>query len=584
MSAADVTPAVTDDFASSTATTGSVSVGGSTSGNIETGGDTDWFRITLTAGHRYQFDLQGSPTGQGTLADPFLRLRDSAGNSLASNDGNGTNLNSRITYDATSSSTYYLSTGSSNVASGTGTYRVSAADVTPAVTDDFASSTATTGSVSVGGSTSGNIETAGDTDWFKITLTAGQTYQFDLKGGPSGNGNLPDPFLRLRDSSGNTIANAFADDGGTGLDSRFTYTPSSGGTYILSAGSATPSGTGTYKVFAANVTPAAAAHDPIASGGTYTKTAGQSTPLTSLFSFSDLDNDIVAFAVKDRELAGGYLTKNGVQQTENFTFDNQPIGQISQWAFVAGPAGSTSTIGFNAIDSRGVSNPSATSTVNVATVSGTIDTVPHTTSTSFTLAVNGFANGAIDARDLDGTTPDKDWYKVSLIANHRYDFTPQHTSGMVDAVAMRVYIGNSTSVSSLADNNTPLEFTPSSSGNYYLAISASGANFLTKTGNYQITLSDNGVVTPQETAQTRSLATAIRRRTVQPPMKSFKSRSYTKQQIMTMELYGAQRTAQAFCGPYHIKPGYHFSITGRGLRRTGNTYRTLQRMATLSQI
>src|SRR5437763_576676 len=99
-----------DDYASNTSTTGSVSVGGSTTGSVETAGDTDWFRITLTAGHSYQFDLQGSATGQGTLADPFLRLRDSAGNSITFNDDNGTNQNSRISYEASSSRNYYLST------------------------------------------------------------------------------------------------------------------------------------------------------------------------------------------------------------------------------------------------------------------------------------------------------------------------------------------------------------------------------------------------------------------------------------------------------------------------------------------
>src|SRR5215471_2821237 len=148
-----------DDYASSTATTGTVSVGGSTTGNIETAGDTDWFRTSLVAGHTYQFDLQGVATGQGTLFDPFLRLRDSAGNSLTFNDDNGTNFNSRITYTAAASDTYYLSAGAANTG-GTGTYRVSAADVTPS--DDYAGSTATTGAVSVGGSTNGNIETAGD--------------------------------------------------------------------------------------------------------------------------------------------------------------------------------------------------------------------------------------------------------------------------------------------------------------------------------------------------------------------------------------------------------------------------------------
>src|SRR6266481_5675001 len=121
--------------------------------------------------------------------------------------------------------------------------------------DDYLSTTSTTGLVSVGGTTSGNIETAGDTDWFKITLTAGLTYQFDLKGNSSGNGTLPDPFLRLRDSAGNTIANDFADDGGTGLDSRFTYTPSSSGTFILSTLASTSSGIGSYIVSETNSTP-----------------------------------------------------------------------------------------------------------------------------------------------------------------------------------------------------------------------------------------------------------------------------------------------------------------------------------------
>src|SRR2546430_1479461 len=45
-------------------------------------------------------------------------------------------------------------------------------------------------------------------------------------------------------------------------------------------------------------------HDPTATGGTYTKAVGESTPLTSLFSYSDLDNDILSFALRDREVGG----------------------------------------------------------------------------------------------------------------------------------------------------------------------------------------------------------------------------------------------------------------------------------------
>lgn len=117
-----------DDYAGSTATTGVVSVGGSVSGNIESTQDTDWFRVTLTAGRLYQFDLEGSDTGQGTLADPFLRLMDGAGGQIAIDFDSGTGNNARITFAPTSSGTYFLSADGS-ISPGLGTYKLSVADL-----------------------------------------------------------------------------------------------------------------------------------------------------------------------------------------------------------------------------------------------------------------------------------------------------------------------------------------------------------------------------------------------------------------------------------------------------------------------
>ena len=84
---------MSDDYAGSTLTTGSVGVGGAATGSIETAGDTDWFRITLVTGTTYRFDLEGCATGQGTLADPFLRLRDGSGTSLAFADDGDVGFN-----------------------------------------------------------------------------------------------------------------------------------------------------------------------------------------------------------------------------------------------------------------------------------------------------------------------------------------------------------------------------------------------------------------------------------------------------------------------------------------------------------
>ena len=126
-----------DDYAGDTSTTGTVAVGGSRTATVEVAGDTDWLRITLQAGYTYTFDMLGAATGDGTLADPYMRIRDSAGNSLIPDDDSGSGLNARI-IDFTASYTgiYYISAGSST-ASGTGTYTVQATQTgTPSISVD----------------------------------------------------------------------------------------------------------------------------------------------------------------------------------------------------------------------------------------------------------------------------------------------------------------------------------------------------------------------------------------------------------------------------------------------------------------
>lgn len=56
------------------------------------------------------------------------------------------------------------------------------------IADDYLASAATTGTVAVGGSATGTIETTGDADWFKVTLTAGTTCEFKLEGSDTGQG------------------------------------------------------------------------------------------------------------------------------------------------------------------------------------------------------------------------------------------------------------------------------------------------------------------------------------------------------------------------------------------------------------
>jgi methionine-rich copper-binding protein CopC len=214
------TPA--DDYPMALNTTGVVTVDatGST-GNIQFVDDADLFKVQLSAGQNYLFQL--TSTG---LADPYLVLYDLAGDVITFNDDGPFNLDSEIEYTAPTAGTYFL--GAMDFGSGLGTYRLSATKLT----DDYPWSFSTTGKVTVGGATtSGAIERVGDGDLFSVALTAGTAYTFTLTS--TATGGLADPYLYLYDSAGNELA--FDDDGAGNFNASISYTPSASGTYFLGA-------------------------------------------------------------------------------------------------------------------------------------------------------------------------------------------------------------------------------------------------------------------------------------------------------------------------------------------------------------
>ncbi|MDA9641129.1 PPC domain-containing protein, partial [bacterium] len=96
-----------DDYSADINTTGLLSIGGSSTGILETSGDRDWFEVSLTNGASYEFNHVGN-----TLSDPYLYLRDQSGDLLTSNDDGGSGYNSRITFDATRTGSYFIDAGS----------------------------------------------------------------------------------------------------------------------------------------------------------------------------------------------------------------------------------------------------------------------------------------------------------------------------------------------------------------------------------------------------------------------------------------------------------------------------------------
>ena len=227
-----------EDLPANVSTTGAVAVGGSARGKINGATDRDWFAVTLEAGRSYRIDLEGSETGAGTLADPYLRgIHDADGVLLAdaTNDDYGVGENSRVYFTADEAGTYYVAAGS--FGHWTGAYTLSVTDVTDTFRDDYTAGTGTSGAVSVGDLARGDIEIYGDRDWFAVDLDAGRTYRIDLEGDDTGDGALLDPYLYgIHHASGYLIAGTENDDGGAGRSSQVYFTATEDATYYVAAG------------------------------------------------------------------------------------------------------------------------------------------------------------------------------------------------------------------------------------------------------------------------------------------------------------------------------------------------------------
>lgn len=104
-----------------------------------------------------------------------------------------------------------------------GSYTLAVTSLGP---DDHPGTVSTTSILSTNASNTGDIQYFGDQDWFRIDLTAGLIYAFDLKGTGSGGGTLVNPLLRLLDGASVVLAYAY---GSSVDDARLIYSVSNSG-------------------------------------------------------------------------------------------------------------------------------------------------------------------------------------------------------------------------------------------------------------------------------------------------------------------------------------------------------------------
>ena len=505
------------DLAADTTTAGTVAVGGSVAGALETAHDRDWYAVTLEAGTTYRIDLEGYQTGGGTLHDPYLRgVYDADGNLIpgTTDDDGGERYNSRLAFTPDADGTYYLSAGA--YASWFGTYTLSVTEQPAAEApvaappDDLAADTATTGAVAVGGSAAGEIETAGDRDWYAVTLEAGTTYRIDLEGWETDAGTLPDPYLRgVYDAEGNLVPGTLDNNGGVFLNSRLAFTPDAGGTYYLSAG-AYGSGSGTYTVSVTEQPAVEAPDDFTDDTGTTGTVAVGGSAAGEIETAGDRDWFAVTLEAGtayriDLEgwatgLATGWATGGGTLPDPYLRGVYDAEGNLVP--------GTLDDDGGVFLNSRLAFTPDADGTYYLSagawsTVVGTYrvsvteqpaveapaDLAADTTTTG-AVAVGGSAAGEIE------TAGDRDWYAVTLEAGTAYridlEGSPTHGGTLSDPYLRGVYDADGNLVPGTPDDdggqalNSRLEFTPDADGTYYIEAGA----YSSHTGTYTLSVEE----------------------------------------------------------------------------------------------
>ncbi len=432
-----------DDLSADSSTNATLLIGESKTGIIEVQPDEDWFAVSLLQGASYNFSLKGN-----TLADSVLSLLNSNGELITTNDDiYGGNLNSYVSFTADKTATYYLS--AKGLRENTGSYTLSA-DL-----DDYSASKLDAGTLLTDGSNTGIIDSVGDKDWFAVSLTKGQTYNFTLKGN-----TLADSVLSLLNSNGNLITTN--DDVYAGnVDSFINYTANTSGTYYLSAGGLRDKA-GAYSISAAldDYRNDKTTTDSIAVNGSISgviETANDQ----DVFSVSLVKGHTYNFNLNGDTLSDtvlSLLNANGDLITSN---DDVYGGNLN--SYINFTADATGTYYLSA---KGLSDATGSYNLDISLDDYKSD------KTTAGLIVDGVVFGAIEA------SGDKDWFAVSLDAGTDYQIDLKGLTlkdtilNLLDADG-NLILSNDDVHGSL---NSQIIFTPNQSDVYYLSASGYSDN------------------------------------------------------------------------------------------------------------
>ncbi len=452
----------TDDHGDDAAHATLITDGQIINGDIETAGDNDWFKFTAQAGRIYSLAVNRS-----TLSDAYVWLY--------APDGTTTLINrdspESIKYEFDQAGTYYFRVRpySTNDPYGVGTYTVS---MTDEGTDDHGDDAANATLITDGQTINGNIETAGDNDWFKFTAQAGRIYSLTVN-----RSTLSDAYVWLYALDGTTalvnrdspesIKYEFNQAGTCYFRVRpySTNDPYGVGTYTVSM---TDEGTDDHGDDAANAT-------LITDGQTINgniETAGDN----DWFKFTAQAGRIYSLTVNRSTLSDAYVWLYAPDGTTSLIIRDSP--ESIKYEF--DQAGTY----FFRVRSYSTTDPYNIGTYTVIMTDDGIDDHGDTLATATTIAADNQAvNGEIE------TPGDRDYFAFTAQAGHIYEFSGTRNS-LSD---MYIYLIDSTGTVVASINSAgALRYRFDQGGTYAWYVRHSSSSSASTVGTYTVRLADLG--------------------------------------------------------------------------------------------
>ncbi|WP_427450801.1 calcium-binding protein [Litorimonas sp. WD9-15] len=428
-----------DDFAGNAMTDGVISIGENASGQIDFEGDEDWFAINLTEGEIVRIR---------STEDIGLALFSANGQRFVSgNVPSDPAFSSELITDGTLSGTFYVA-----VEFGLeGTNYILESDI---IEDDFSSDANTTGVVPQTGTTTGSIDFNNDSDWFAITLTAGETIRIRTDSDTPIFLSLVDEFGSfLAFSSGFNVLGSNEPFDGVN-DQELSALVSESGTYFINVEGFNP---GSYTLTSAVL------EDDFAADFSTTGELLLGGSVTGIIdAVSDEDwfrvdltaGDLVRLTSDSVNVRMTLLDENGqFVQNSQFVFPSDGSDGLNQLTQTVALTGTYYVSVF--ADSNSVGDYTITSEV-------VVDDFSADTSTTGVIDAGGTATGTIE---LPG---DEDWFTIDLVAGQRILFAVE--GNLSDRFELSLFDVNGDPV--VQFTGSEVDFTADEAARYYVSVSS----------------------------------------------------------------------------------------------------------------